>query len=148
MHIFIFLINKNIITLITQKVQFNADLPLNCDRTLPGNIEGGPCPLQSASIYDPPLMKVASWDSTPDTICNIYIYAYIHVYICIYTYVYICVHAHIYIHMRICVYMCIYACIYIHAHMYTYIYINIHIYIHINLLHYVGLFCHYAWPYF
>ena len=43
--IFIFLINKNIITLIIQKVQFNAELPLHYDRTLLVNIEGGLCPL-------------------------------------------------------------------------------------------------------
>ena len=44
-HIFIFLSNKNIITLITQKVQFNAELPLHFNRTLLVNIEGGLCPL-------------------------------------------------------------------------------------------------------
>ena len=38
----------------------------------------------------------------------------------------------------------IYIYIYTHTHTHAYIYI----YIHINLLHYVGLFCQYAWPYF
>ena len=80
-NIFIFLINKNIITLIIQKVQFNAELPLHCNRTLIVNSEGGLCPLYSASIYDPLLMKVASWDSTRDTICNTYIYIYIYIHV-------------------------------------------------------------------
>ena len=34
-------------------------------------------------------MKVASWDSTRDTICNTYIYVYIYVYVYIYTHIYI-----------------------------------------------------------
>ena len=42
---FVFLSNKNIITLIIQKVQFNAEFPLHCDRTLLVNIERGLCPL-------------------------------------------------------------------------------------------------------
>ena len=72
---------------------------MHCDRTLLVNIEGGQCPLLSVSIYDPPLMKVASWDSTRDTIGNtyIYVYMYMHIYVCI-------------------------LCIYIYAHIYTYIY--------------------------
>ena len=45
-----------------------------------------------------------------------------------------------YIYMYICV------CVYVYISIYAYIYMYIHI--HTNLLHYVGLFCHYAWPYF
>ena len=45
-------------------------------------------------------------------------------------------------------YICIYVYVYIYVYIYMYIYIYTCIYIHINLLHYAGLFYHYAWPYF
>ena len=60
---------------------------------------------------------------------------------------------YIYMYVCICIYVYIYVCLYIQTHIYTYIHIYIHIYTYIYiyikiLLHYVGLFCHYAWPFF
>ena len=86
--------------------------------------------MSCASIYDPPLMKVASWDFNSGHYMQ-------YIYICVCVCVYMCIYMYIYTHIY--TYMCIYMYIYIYAHIHIYTCIYIYIYTH--------KFGHYAWPY-
>ena len=88
---------------LTNNVQFNAELPLHCDRSLVINIEGSPSHFNMQYIY---------------CMC-MYMYVYVYVHICVY--IYVCIHLHVYIHIRlyVCADIFVLVCVYIYTTLYS-----------------------------